>query len=32
MIQGMQGVVNTRTLLVFEEVEPLTSAVMWQAD
>jgi DNA-binding Lrp family transcriptional regulator len=29
VIQGMPGVVNTRTLLVFEEVEPLTSAAMW---
>ena len=32
VIQGMPGVVNTRTLLVFEEVEPLTSVAMWEAE
>ncbi|HTJ34388.1 MAG TPA: Lrp/AsnC family transcriptional regulator [Dactylosporangium sp.] len=31
VIQGMPGVVNTRTLLVFEEFEPPTSAAMWEA-
>ena len=30
-IQGMPGVVNTRTLLVFEEFEPPTSAAMWKS-
>lgn len=30
VIQGMPGVVSTRTLLVFEEVEPLTSVAMWE--
>lgn len=31
VIQGMPGVVSTRTLLVFEEFEPPTSASMWEA-
>ncbi|MDI6100371.1 Lrp/AsnC family transcriptional regulator [Actinoplanes sp. NEAU-A12] len=30
-IQGMPEVVNTRTLLVFEEFEPPASAAMWEA-
>jgi DNA-binding Lrp family transcriptional regulator len=31
-IQGMPGVVNTRTLLVFEEFEPPTAAAMWEEE
>lgn len=31
VIQGMPGVVSTRTLLVFEEFEPPTAASMWEA-
>ena len=31
-IQGMAGVISTRTLLVFEEAEPITAAAIWQAD
>ncbi|MFC5008117.1 Lrp/AsnC family transcriptional regulator [Dactylosporangium cerinum] len=31
VIQGMPGVVSTRTLLVFEEFEPPTSATLWEA-
>ncbi|MEV0127865.1 Lrp/AsnC family transcriptional regulator [Dactylosporangium sp. NPDC050688] len=30
VIQGMPGVVSTRTLLVFEEFEPPTAASMWE--
>ena len=29
-IQGMPGVVNTRTLLVFEEAEPLSTTAIWE--
>ncbi|MFI5914312.1 Lrp/AsnC family transcriptional regulator [Dactylosporangium sp. NPDC051541] len=32
VIQGMAGVVNTRTLLVFEEAEPSSYASMWASD
>ncbi|GAA3454567.1 MULTISPECIES: Lrp/AsnC family transcriptional regulator [Dactylosporangium] len=32
VIQGMPGVVSTRTLLVFEETEPSSYASMWDAD
>ncbi|MEV4518264.1 Lrp/AsnC family transcriptional regulator [Dactylosporangium sp. NPDC049525] len=31
VIQGMPGVLSTRTLLVFEEFEPPTAASMWEA-
>ncbi|GAA3194391.1 Lrp/AsnC family transcriptional regulator [Dactylosporangium siamense] len=31
VIQGMPGVVSTRTLLVFEEFEPPTAASMWES-
>ena len=30
VIQGMEGVVNTRTLLVFEESEPLSPTALWE--
>ena len=30
VIQGMPGVVNTRTLLVFEEFDPPAAASMWE--
>ena len=30
VIQGMPGVVNTRTLLVFEEAEPLSATAIWE--
>ena len=30
VIQGMPGVVNTRTLLVFEEAEPLSPTAIWE--
>jgi DNA-binding Lrp family transcriptional regulator len=30
VIQGMPGVVNTRTLLVFEEAEPLSATAVWE--
>ena len=30
VIQGMPGVVNTRTLLVFEEAEPLSATALWE--
>jgi DNA-binding Lrp family transcriptional regulator len=30
VIQGMSGVVNTRTLLVFEEAQPLSATAVWE--
>ena len=30
VIQGMPGIVNTRTLLVFEEAEPLSATAIWE--
>jgi DNA-binding Lrp family transcriptional regulator len=30
VIQGMPGVINTRTLLVFEEAEPLSATAIWE--
>ena len=30
VIQGMPGIVNTRTLLVFEEAEPLSATAVWE--
>ena len=30
VIQSMPGIVNTRTLLVFEEAEPLSATAIWE--
>jgi DNA-binding Lrp family transcriptional regulator len=30
VIQGMPGVVNTRTLLVFEEADPMSATAIWE--